>query len=176
VTIETVKQASRDMTDLATRSESGGFIKHADRIVRPLGPRNEPAVQGLLRRCGQSSRNPVTRQMILDLISQSTEPAITWTAGLFVANELTGVTRASVASREGHVEAMLFVDEEWRRQGIGSMLLRETVDWSRRCDATALRLVCDRTDWPMRHLAEKFGARLDLVFGQIVADIPLVQQ
>lgn len=25
----------------------------------------------------------------------------------------------------------------------------------------------------MRHFAEKFGARLDLVLGQIVADIPL---
>jgi GNAT superfamily N-acetyltransferase len=164
------------MTDLATRSESGGFFKHADRIVRPLGPRSEAAVQDLLHRCGRSSRNPVTRQMILDRISQSTLPAVRWTAGLFVANELTGVARASAASQEGHVEAMLFVDESWRRQGIGSMLLKETVDWARRGEATTLRLVCDRTDWPMRHLAEKFGARLDLVFGQMVADIPLVQQ
>jgi GNAT superfamily N-acetyltransferase len=164
------------MTDLATRSESGGFVKHADRIVRPLGPRSEAAVRNLLRRCGQSSRNPVTRQMILDLISQSTEPAMTWTAGLFVANELTGVSRASGVSREGHAEAMLFVDDEWRRQGIGTMLLEETLDWSRRCEATTLRLVCDRSDRPMRHLAEKFGARLDLVFGQMVADISLVQQ
>jgi GNAT superfamily N-acetyltransferase len=164
------------MTDLATRSELGGFIKRADRIVRPLGSRSEAAVQVLLRRCGQSGRNPGTGQMILDLISQSTEPAMTWTAGLFVANELTGVTRASAASREGHVEAMLFVDEEWRRQGIGSMLLSEALDWSRRRDAATLRLVCDRTDWPMRQLAEKFGARLDLVFGQMVADIPLVQR
>jgi len=33
--------------------------------------------------------------------------------------------------------------------------------------------VCARTDWAMRHFAEKRGARLDLAFGQIVADIPL---
>jgi GNAT superfamily N-acetyltransferase len=163
------------MTDLATRSELGGFVERADRIVRPLGPRSEAAVQVLLHRCGQSNRNPVTHQMILDRISQSTPSAVTWAAGLFVANELTGIACASAASHEGYVEAMLFVDERWQRQGIGSMLLKEIVDWSRRSEATTLRLVCDRADWPMRHLAEKFGARLDLVFGQMVADIPLVQ-
>jgi GNAT superfamily N-acetyltransferase len=84
--------------------------------------------------------------------------------------------RAEHATRARHVEAKLFVDEKWRRQGIGSMLLKETMDWARRSDADALRLVCERTDWPMRYFAEKFGARLDLVFGQMVADIPLVQQ
>jgi hypothetical protein len=55
------------------------------------------------------------------------------------------------------------------------MLLKETQDWARRGEAATLRLVCDRADWPMRHFAERFGARLDLVFGQMVADIPLVQ-
>jgi GNAT superfamily N-acetyltransferase len=80
------------------------------------------------------------------------------------------------ASREGHAEVTLFVDEEWRRRGIGSTLLKETMVWARCGGATTLRFVCDRSDWPMRHLAERFGARLDLVFGQLVADIPLVQQ
>jgi hypothetical protein len=38
-------------------------------------------------------------------------------------------------------------------------------------------VVCDRTDWPVRHFAKRFGARLDLVLGQIIVDIPLrVQQ
>jgi hypothetical protein len=45
-----------------------------------------------------------------------------------------------------------------------------------RHQAGTLRLVCARTDWPMRHFARKFGARLDLVLGQLVADIPLGQR
>jgi GNAT superfamily N-acetyltransferase len=105
-------------------------------------------------------------------LGEATRPAA-WTAGWFVGNGLRGVVRASDPSPEGQVEAKLFVDEGWRRQGIGSKLLKEAMDWARRRDATTLRLVCDRTDWPTRHFAKKFGARLDLVLGQIIVDIPL---
>jgi GNAT superfamily N-acetyltransferase len=73
----------------------------------------------------------------------------------------------------GNIEAMILVDERWRRQAIGSVLLEETIEWARRGEANTLRFVCERTDWPMRHFARKFGARLDLVLGQIVVDIPL---
>jgi GNAT superfamily N-acetyltransferase len=95
-----------------------------------------------------------------------------WMAGWFVENELRGVIRASRASHV-HVEANLFVDRAWRRQGIGSMLLKEAMDWARRREASAVRFICDRADWEMRHLAGKFGARLDLVLGQVVVDFPL---
>jgi GNAT superfamily N-acetyltransferase len=109
------------------------------------------------------------------LTSQLTLSPAAWTAGWFIADEVRGVVRAGGISRSGPVEAELFVEEGWRRQGIGSMLLKETLDWARRGEAATLRLVCDRADWPMRHFAERFGARLDLVFGQMVADIPLVR-
>jgi GNAT superfamily N-acetyltransferase len=164
------------MTDLAPRRELGDLAKRVDRIVRPLGSCSDAAVLDLLRRCGRSSRNPAIHQIVLDRMLQSNTPSAAWTAGLFVANELAGVVRAGATSPDAHVEAALFVDGEWRRQGIGSMLLKETMDWARRAEATTLRFVCDRTDWPMRHFAEKFGARLDLVFGQMVADINLVKQ
>jgi GNAT superfamily N-acetyltransferase len=111
----------------------------------------------------------VLRQLVL-------HPAA-WMAGWFVGDELRGVIRASHAAREACAEANLFVDREWRRQGIGTMLLKEGMDWARRREASSLRLVCDRTDWPMRHFAKKFGAGLDLVLGQIIVNIPLrVQQ
>jgi GNAT superfamily N-acetyltransferase len=164
------------MTKLAPRNESSDLAKRADRIVRPLGPCSDTAVLNLLRRCGRSSRNPTVHQLIVDRMLQSTPAPVTWAAGLFVANELTGVVRAGSATPDAHVEAVLFVDREWRRQGIGSMLLKEAMGWARRAEATTLRFVCDRTDWPMRHFAEKFGARLDLVFGQMIADISLVKQ
>jgi GNAT superfamily N-acetyltransferase len=142
------------MTGTATRCVSIGRAAHVRGVVRRLDPRSE-------------SENRLASQLTLS-------PAA-WSAGWFIADELRGVVRAGDVSRSGPVEAELFVEEEWRRQGIGSMLLQETLDWARRGEAAALRLVCERADWPMRHFAERFGARLDLVFGQMVADIPLVQ-
>jgi GNAT superfamily N-acetyltransferase len=160
------------MTIIDTCRDLVGRAGHAGGVVRQLDPRNEADVLGLLRRAG----GPGRAHRFGAAPGQSTLPPAAWAAGLFVANELTGVARAGDALRAGHVEAELFVDEAWRRRGIGSMLLKETMNWARRGEATMLRLVCDRNDWPMRHFAEAFGARLDLVFGQMVADIPLVRQ
>ena len=97
-----------------------------------------------------------------------------WSAGVFVANELKGVARAMTVSCEGQVEAALFVEEAWRRRGIGSALLHEVMNWARRGKANTIRLVCERSNWPMRHFAKRFGARLDLVLGQIVVEIPVM--
>ena len=93
-------------------------------------------------------------------------------AGVYLADQLTSFVRVRDGSAEGHVETTLFVDAKWRRQGIGTLLLEAAIDWAARYQAGALRLVCVRTDWPMRQLASKFGARLDLVLGELVADIP----
>ena len=96
-----------------------------------------------------------------------------WVAEARVAGELTGFVEVNAASPGGSVETTLFVRAEWRRQGIGTLLLDAATQWAMLRNATALRLVCARTDWPMRHFAERRGARLDLAFGQIVADLPL---
>ena len=143
------------MASTEPRRVSIGRAGRVRGVVRQLNPRSE-------------AENRLASQLTLS-------PAA-WTAGWFIADELRGVVRAGDASRGGHVEAELFVEEGWRRQGIGSMLLEETLEWALRGEAATLRLVCGRTDWPMRHFAERFGARLDLVFGQMVADIPLVQR
>lgn len=160
---------------MAGTATSRDFIGRAARVhgvVRQLDPRSEVAVLDLLRCVGR----PALPNRSFRLAGQFTLSAAAWTTGLFVANELRGVIRAGDVSREGPVEAELFVDEAWRRRGIGSVLLKATLDWARRGEAATLRFVCDRNDWPMRHFAEKFGARLDLVFGQMVADIPLERQ
>lgn len=150
--------------DVVDRAEDG------DRVVRQLGANAEAEELDLLRWAGRPGRPSALFQPA----AQMYLPPAAWRAGLFVANELRGVVRAEDVTRAGRIEAKLFVDERWRRQGIGSMLLKEVTDWARHSDASTVRLVCERTDWPMRHFAEKFGARLDLVFGQIIADIPLV--
>ena len=165
------------MANVTTCRDFVGSAGSPDMVVQQFGPLSEAAVLDLLYRCGQSSCYnqclTAMSQMIFDRISLSTPSLASWTAGCFLANELRGVVCAGNASCEGHVEAMILVDERWRRRGIGSVLLEETMDWARRGKANTLRFVCERTDWPMRHFARKFGARLDLVLGQIVVDIPL---
>lgn len=100
-------------------------------------------------------------------------PAARWMVGAYVGGEVTGFVQACDGPFDRRVETTLFVHIKWRRQGIGTLLLEAAMDWARLRDARALRLVCARTDWATRHFAEKRGARLDLAFGQIVADIPL---
>jgi GNAT superfamily N-acetyltransferase len=100
-------------------------------------------------------------------------PAARWRVGAHVAGELAGFVQACDGTADGYVETTLFVHLKWRRQGIGTLLLEAAMDWARLRQAGALRLVCSRTDWPTRHFAERFQARLDLVFGQIVAEIAL---
>jgi GNAT superfamily N-acetyltransferase len=165
------------MANIRTYRDFVGRVGCPDMVVQQLGPLSEAAVLDLLYRCGQSSCYnqclAATSQIVFDHISLSMPSLASWTAGCFHASELRGVVCAGDASCEGNIEAMILLDERWRRQGIGSVLLEETIDWARRGEANTLRFVCERTDWPMRHFARKFGARLDLVLGQIVVDIPL---
>ncbi len=100
-------------------------------------------------------------------------PAARWLAAGYFAEELTSFVQATGFSSDGYVETMLFVDAKWRRRGFGTLLLNAAMDWAEPQEASGLRLVCTRTDWSMRHFVEKFGARLDLRLGQMVADIPL---
>jgi GNAT superfamily N-acetyltransferase len=142
---------------IAARTRSGGPV------LRHLDAGNNDAISGLLRRR-------------VELWSGATDipsPASRWMAGVYVADELTSLVQAREGVLAGSVEAMLFVDPGWRRQGIGTLLLQATMDWASDRKANSLRLNCERTDWPMRQFAGKFGARLDLVLGELVADIPL---
>jgi GNAT superfamily N-acetyltransferase len=132
-------------------------------VLQHLSSRNQDAISGLLRGSDRSAA------------SDPASPDVRWMAGVYLADELTSLVRLRDGSLEGQVETTLFVDAKWRRQGIGTLLLEAAMDWALQHQASALRLVCARTDWPMRRLAEKFGARLDLVLGQIVADIPIGQ-
>jgi GNAT superfamily N-acetyltransferase len=146
-------------------------------VVQHLGPCNQAAILNLLRGSGQPGCPEPALDAIapeeFDSASCMTSAAAQWIAGVYVAEELTSVVQACETPLDGPVETTLFVDVKWRRQGIGTLLLKAAMDWASHRQARALRFACARTNWPMRHFAEKFGARLDLVLGQIVADIPL---
>jgi GNAT superfamily N-acetyltransferase len=146
-------------------------------VLQRLGPCNQGAILNLLRGSGQPScpeplLNAITPQA-LDSASCISSPAAQWIAGAYLADELTSFVQACDSQFDGPMETTLFVDVKWRRQGLGTLLLEAAMEWASHRQASTLRFVCARTNWPMRHFAEKFGARLDLVLGQIVADIPL---
>jgi GNAT superfamily N-acetyltransferase len=146
-------------------------------VLQQLSSCNRDAISNLLRESGK----PGCREPHVTAINrESTEhgpsfslSAARWMAGVYIADELTSFVLAREGSFEGYVEATLFVDAKWRRQGIGTLLLKAAMDWAALHQASTLRFVCARSDWPMRHFARKSGARLDLMLGQLVADIVL---
>lgn len=153
-------------------------------VLQHLNSSNRGAILELLR--GSSLPGYAGPQVIAidagDIGGGSGPTSLTaqWMAGAYCAEDLTGFVQARDGSFDGRsfdsqVQTMLFVDERWRRQGIGTLLLKAAMDWASQRQASTLRLVCARTDWPMRYFAGKFAARLDLVLGQIVAEIPLGQ-
>jgi GNAT superfamily N-acetyltransferase len=107
-----------------------------------------------LRTIERSVPYPVAINQV-DPPALSAMPAVYWMAEARVAGELTGFVQASDGTPRGYAEATLFVRVECRRQGIGTRLLDAAAQWAMLRNATALRLVCARTDWPMRHFAER---------------------
>jgi GNAT superfamily N-acetyltransferase len=149
-------------------------------VLQHLSLRNQDAILNLRRTSGQPGC-PAPHMIVIDPDSLDNGshlplPAVRWMAVGYFADEATSFVEAGDNSSGGYVETTLLVDARWRRRGFGTLLLNATMDWAALRQASGLRLVCPRTDWPMRHFAEKFGARLDLVLGQMVADIPLGQR
>jgi GNAT superfamily N-acetyltransferase len=149
-------------------------------MLQHLSLRNQDVILNLRRTSGQPS---CPRPHVIAIDSESPDngsqpplPAVRWLAAGYFAEDLTSFVQACGFSSDGYVETTLFVDAKWRRRGFGTLLLKATMDWASLRQASGLRLVCARTDWPMRHFAEKFGARLDLMLGQMVVDIPLDQR
>ena len=161
----------------ANRGDSG-FVAPAGPILRPLDSRNRDSILDLLRESGQSGcPGAIAADTERPRVESNSAPRdASWTAGAYFAEQLAGFIQARGSPPDGRTEATLFVGAKWRRQGIGTLLLQAAVDWASCRRISTLRFVCARNDWPMRHFAEKFGARLDLVLGQIVADIPLAER
>jgi GNAT superfamily N-acetyltransferase len=95
----------------------------------------------------------------------------TWCAGAFSGEIFVGVIRSQLIDIPGVAETSLFVVEPWRRFGIGAALLQATEPWARERGCNAQRIHCLRSNWSMRAFLERVGDRLDLVVGQIVAEI-----
>jgi|KBSMisStaDraftv2_1062788.scaffolds.fasta_scaffold268989_3 GNAT superfamily N-acetyltransferase len=96
-----------------------------------------------------------------------------WTAGAFHEDELRGLISISDPSAHEPAKVFLLVDPAWRRKGVALALIEAAKAWARDQGMQNFLMTCSRSDWPTRSLLERIGARLDLVFGEIVANVPI---
>jgi GNAT superfamily N-acetyltransferase len=95
-------------------------------------------------------------------------------AGAFDAGLLIGVVEVFATCDGGVAEVAFAIDANWRRQGLGSALLEAAMRWAGQTGVATLRMFISRSNWPMRQLAHKAGARLDFDLDEISADISVV--
>jgi GNAT superfamily N-acetyltransferase len=94
-------------------------------------------------------------------------------AGVFLDGRIIGVVEVFAAEDDSIGELAFAIDADWRRRGLASALLEAVRGWAAQRDLRILRMVIARGNWPMRNLAAKVGARLDLTCDELHADIAL---
>jgi GNAT superfamily N-acetyltransferase len=95
-----------------------------------------------------------------------------WSAGAFQGDEIRGLISISDLTAGGAAKVFLLVDPKWRRRGIALALIAAAKAWAIDQGMVNIFMTCSRSDWASRSLLERIDARLDLVFGEIVAQVP----
>jgi GNAT superfamily N-acetyltransferase len=96
--------------------------------------------------------------------------------GAFVRERIRGLVELYSSKPHGCIEAAFIVEKDWRRRGLGWALLQEAMQKASQCEAKTLRMVFSRENWPMRNLAHKARAKLDIVLDEMCADVGLNEQ
>jgi len=96
--------------------------------------------------------------------------------GIYSHNSLRGVLELREERGRCVAEAALVVEEQWRGRGFGWALLQAAAERAGEANASKLRLIFSRQNWPMRQLARKANAKLDLVWDELRADIAIGPQ
>jgi GNAT superfamily N-acetyltransferase len=96
-----------------------------------------------------------------------------WIVGAFVGERIRGLVEVYSGRPSSYVEAAFVVEREWRRRGLGWALLQAAIQKASACEANTLRMMFSRHNWPMRKLASKASAKLDIVLDEMCVDVPL---
>ena len=142
--------------------------------INRLGSEHEAQFSALL--CGLDKAARINRfghlasNACVQVYAKDAAAGAAYLAGALNAGRLIGVVEV-FAARDGVAEVAFAVDADWRRRGIGSVLLESATRWAEQAGVAALRMVISRNNWPMRQFAHKAGARLDFDLDEIFADI-----
>jgi GNAT superfamily N-acetyltransferase len=96
-----------------------------------------------------------------------------WIVGAFIGERIRGVVEIYGGEPSAYFEAAFVVEREWRRLGLGWGLLQAAIQKASGCEANTLRMVFSRHNWPMRKLASKASAKLDIVLDEMCVDVLL---
>jgi GNAT superfamily N-acetyltransferase len=144
------------------------------RVCR-LGREHEADLAKLLKQLDRPSRisrfGQAASDACIEAYAKRALATAAFMAGVFVEDALVGVVEVFDAGSDGMAEIAFAVDADWRRLGFGTALLATAAQWARCSRVRILRMVISRNNWPMRHLAAKAGARLDLALDEIHADV-----
>ena len=137
------------------------------REIRRLDPATDPDFQRMLARLDAHSRQRPTHpagnshQLSFGMI------------GIYVEHTLAGALALYDCAHPGRAHVAFAVDPQWRRRGLGWALLNAATRVAADARANHLRLIFSRQNWAMRQIARKADARLDLLMGEICADIAI---
>ena len=106
---------------------------------------------------------------------KQTSEASTPILGAFINGSLQGAGEFHLPDVGGRAEASFVVDQNWRNRGIGTELLMGILRKAEETNCRSVRMTFLRSNLPMRKLALKANARLDLVLGDMQADIDIGQ-
>jgi GNAT superfamily N-acetyltransferase len=149
-------------------------VSAARPYIMRLDSEHEPQLCALLCGLDKSSRinrfgHPASDIRVQGYAKEAVAGAA-YMAGAFDAGLLIGVVEV-FATCDGVAEVAFAIDAHWRRQGLGLALLKAATRWAEQAGVATLRMVISRSNWPMRQLAHKAGARLDFDLDEISADI-----
>ena len=147
----------------------------SDASMARLGLEHEVQLSQLLVSLDQASRvnrfGHAAGDACVQAYAKSALATATFMAGRFIDGTLVGVVEVFVDGGDGLAEVAFAVHGDWRRCGVCSALLEAAKEWAAQSGVKTLRMVIARNNWPMRQLADKAGARLDIDLNEIVADI-----
>lgn len=89
--------------------------------------------------------------------------------GAFVDGLLRGVGELRPLGDRTEAEVAFSVEPEWRRRGVGQMLLRQLVLFAQNHGVATLRMVCLPENAAMQRLARRLGGRLVSAPGEVQA-------
>ncbi|MCK1724654.1 MULTISPECIES: GNAT family N-acetyltransferase [unclassified Bradyrhizobium] len=153
---------------------------HSDPDIRQLDIGQLPSVQAFLSRLDAETRcrrfGAPLSDAALDLHAITALENAELMLGIFSEQRLRGMLELYRQGGSRVMELLIVVEGASRRRGMGRHLLNASMLQALDMDARSVDLIYTSDNWPMRRLAQRAGARIDLAFGTFRARIDLAQK